>query len=77
MHGMPDLVHYMEVVFTFAGELLIPYCLFFGASARLLCFWTHAALLLGIAITGNYGFFQVSGNCALEFARTGNCNVRV
>lgn len=56
-------VHKGEVLFTFVGEIPLCFLVFFGSTARLVCLLTHAALLLGIMCTGNYGFFQVQVLC--------------
>lgn len=59
MHGLPDWVHYAEVLFTFAGELLVPFLVFCGPLPRAVCLAVHTTLCIGIWVTGNYGFLHV------------------
>jgi len=43
----------------FAVELVLPFCIVLGRRARLIAFCGLVGLQLGIAATGNYGFFNL------------------
>ncbi len=58
-HQAPVAVHQASVVVMFAIELLLPPLVLFGRRGRAIAFVGCATLMIVLALTGNYGFFQV------------------
>lgn len=58
-HAAPRWLHQALVGFTFAVELVLPFAILAGRRGRLAVFVGFTALMLGLATTGNYGFFQL------------------
>ena len=56
---LPDVVHRASVVVMLAAELIVPFGLFGPRRVRHAAAWTMIALQVGIAATGNYGFFNL------------------
>ncbi len=59
VHQLPSVVHRASTFAVVAIELALPFSMFFGARARRACFLGVAFLMTIIALTGNYGFFNV------------------
>jgi hypothetical protein len=58
-HHLPMWLHKAEAVATFVVELVVPFLVFLGRIPRLVAFLCFAGLQAGIALTGNYGFFNL------------------
>jgi hypothetical protein len=58
MHFAPPIVRTTGVLFTLVIEVLCPFAIFFGVRGRRIAAIGFASLLVVIAITGNYGFFD-------------------
>jgi lipase maturation factor 1 len=58
-HHLPMWFHKAEVLGTFAVELVVPFLMFLGRIPRLVAFLCFAGLQATIALTGNYGFFNL------------------
>jgi hypothetical protein len=58
-HHWPAWLHALGVMFTLLVELVVPFAIPFGRQARLLAASLFSALMLALALTGNYGFFQL------------------
>ena len=58
-HHAPDLVHRIGVAATFGIELIAPFCIFGPRRVRIGAFLAFTSLQLTIAVTGNYGFFNL------------------
>jgi hypothetical protein len=56
---LPDVVHRASVVAMLAIELVVPFGILGPRRVRQLAAWLMIALQLGIAATGNYGFFNL------------------
>ncbi len=59
MHRLPPGFHQLSAALTLAVELVLPFAVFTGRGGRLVAFVGSAALLGLLALTGNYGFFQL------------------
>lgn len=59
VHQLPHPLHAAAVVFTFVAELGLPWLVLAGARGRRVLFGGTALLMAGLALTGNYGFFQL------------------
>lgn len=59
MHFAPAFVRHAGVVLTFVVELVLPFAILFGTLARRIAAAGFTILMLTIAITGNYGFFDL------------------
>lgn len=59
VHHWPAWLHAAGVVVTFVVELALPFAIPFGRRARLAVFAGCSALMGMLALTGNYGFFQL------------------
>ncbi|MEE2678317.1 MAG: lipase maturation factor family protein [Myxococcota bacterium] len=59
VHHLPSSVHAIEVVGTFAVELVVPFLIFLPRPWRWLAFPPLAGLQFVIFATGNYGFFNL------------------
>lgn len=57
-HQIPDRVKTALTFMMFVVELGVPFLIFFPQRVRRWAFFPLAALLWGIALTGNYGFFD-------------------
>lgn len=57
-HQLPEAVHGLSAAVMFAIELVLPLGVFFGRTGRLVAVGGCLALLAGLFVTGNYGFFQ-------------------
>lgn len=60
-HQLPARLHQASALLMFAVELLAPLLIFAPPRWRRWAFWPLAALQVGIAATGNYGFFNLLG----------------
>lgn len=60
-HQLPVAVHAASQWLMFVIELAVPFAVFGGARARRLAFGPLVLLLGLLALTGNYGFFQLLG----------------
>ncbi len=58
--ALPDWLLHLACLGVFVAELLLPLLVFCGPSARRLAAAGLALLQVGIALTGNYGFFNVA-----------------
>jgi hypothetical protein len=58
-HHLPLWMHQLEVLATFAIELVLPWAVFGPRLLRLVAFVGMAGLQLVIGATGNYGFFNL------------------
>lgn len=58
MHFAPPFVRHAGVVLTFVVELVLPFAIPFGMLGRRIAALGFAILLVTIALTGNYGFFD-------------------
>ena len=58
-HHLPAPVHTAETLLLFAVELILPFAVFGPRRLRLAAAGGFALLQLGIAATGNYGFFNL------------------
>ncbi len=58
-HRMPFIVHDASVHFMFLVELVFPWLIPFGRSARRVAFTGFAMLMALLAVSGNYGYFQI------------------
>lgn len=58
-HHLPLWLHRVETAATLAVELVLPFALVAGRRARGVAFLGFAGLMALIALTGNYGFFQL------------------
>ncbi len=59
VHHLPVWFHKAEVLGTFFVELVVPVLIFLGRLPRLIAFLCFAGLQATIALTGNYGFFNL------------------
>ena len=59
VHQLPDFFHAVSVVGMFGIELIAPFTIFGPRSVRLVGAALLASLQIGIALTGNYGFFNL------------------
>lgn len=58
-HHLPPAVHTAETLLLFGVELVLPFAVFGPRRFRLAAAAGFALLQLGIAVTGNYGFFNL------------------
>lgn len=58
---LPDTLHALSQWVMFGIELALPFAVFAGAAGRRLAFGPFVVLLGLLALTGNYGFFQLLG----------------
>ncbi|MBX2803759.1 MAG: lipase maturation factor family protein [Myxococcales bacterium] len=58
-HDLPGALHSLGVLFTLVVELHVPWLILVGRRGRLVAFLSFTALMIGLAVTGNYGFFQL------------------
>jgi hypothetical protein len=58
-HKLPDGLHRASTGMTLVVELALPFAILVGRRGRLLAFAAFVLLQLGIAATGNYGFFNL------------------
>ena len=58
-HNLPLWFHKASCAGMFVVELAVPFLTFLPRRPRLLAFWIFALLMLGIALTGNYTFFNL------------------
>jgi lipase maturation factor 1 len=58
-HQLPGFVQRISTFLVIASELLAPFAIFFGRVGRRIAFALLAGLMLVIALTGNYGFFNL------------------
>ena len=58
-HHLPDGVHVVSVAFMFAIELAAPFFIFAPRRLRIAACALLVALQMGIALTGNYAFFNL------------------
>jgi hypothetical protein len=58
-HQMPHGVHAVSIIVMLFIELALPFLIFGPRRGRFLCAGAFTALQLFIAITGNYGFFNL------------------
>lgn len=56
---LPQAVQKLSALGMFAVELILPFFLFLPRRPRMLAFWGIAGLQALIALTGNYGFFNL------------------
>ena len=59
LHFGPAFLRRAGVVMTFVVELVLPFAIFFGQLGRRIAAMGFVSLMLLIAITGNYGFFDI------------------
>jgi hypothetical protein len=59
VHQAPLGVHRASCALVLASELVVPFFVFGPRRLRLAAFWIFLAQQAGIAITGNYGFFNI------------------
>ena len=59
VHQLPDWFHAVSVAGMFGVELIAPFAIFGSRSVRLVGAAILASLQIGIALTGNYGFFNL------------------
>ncbi len=59
VHQLPMWFHKATVAGTFFVELVVPLLIFLGRMPRLVAFFLIAGLQATIALTGNYGFFNL------------------
>jgi hypothetical protein len=59
VHQLPLWVHQASCVAMFATELVLPFFVFGPRLLRLVAALAFTGLMAGIALTGNYGFFNV------------------
>jgi uncharacterized membrane protein YphA (DoxX/SURF4 family) len=59
VHHLPMWFHKAEVLGTFLLELAVPFLILLGRLPRLVAFLCFAGLQVAIALTGNYGFFNL------------------
>lgn len=64
VHHWPAWFHRASCVVMFVIELVVPFLIFFPRRPRTLAFWAFVLLMLAIALTGNYTFFNLL-TCAL------------
>jgi hypothetical protein len=58
-HRLPAPVHRAATCATFVAELAVPFLVFFGGWASTAAAVLFTALMMLIAVTGNYGFFHL------------------
>jgi hypothetical protein len=58
-HQLPPWWHSLEGGFALTLEIALPFLMFFGRRARGVVFFGLSFLMLGLMVTGNYGFFQL------------------
>jgi predicted DCC family thiol-disulfide oxidoreductase YuxK len=58
-HQLPEWLQRVSVVGMYVIELVVPFLIFLPRRPRLLAFWAFVALQVGIAVTGNYCFFNL------------------
>jgi predicted DCC family thiol-disulfide oxidoreductase YuxK len=56
---LPEAVHFFMSRMIIYTELLIPFFIFFPRRLKLVAFFGINALMIGIMLTGNYGFFNL------------------
>jgi hypothetical protein len=59
VHHAPLWVHRASCALVLASELIVPFLIFGPRRARRTAFWIFVVQQLGIAATGNYGFFNL------------------
>lgn len=59
VHQLPSALHTASTVLMFAIELIVPFLIFGPRRARLVAASTLVLFQLAIAVTGNYGFFNL------------------
>jgi len=59
MARFPFWVFKILIAFMFVTEILVPFCIFFPGAPRLVACVAICILMVGIALTGNYGFFNL------------------
>ena len=59
MHHLPEWCQKGSMLLMFGIELVVPFLIFLPRRARLLAFWPLLGLQIIIALTGNYGFFNL------------------
>lgn len=57
--GLPHVFHRVCVAATLAIELIVPFFIFGPRRIRMTAFWCFASLMALIALSGNYGFFNL------------------
>lgn len=58
-HHLPAVLRQAGVAATLIVELVLPWLIVFGRRGRAVVFAAGTALMTGLALTGNYGFFQL------------------
>ncbi len=58
IHFAPSFLRSIGVVFTFVVELVLPWAILFGGLGRRIAAVGFTLLMVVIAVTGNYGFFD-------------------
>src|SRR5262245_43112759 len=58
-HQSPKWFQQSSVIIMYAIELIAPWLILFGRRGRRISFWALLALQILIALTGNYGFFNL------------------
>ena len=58
VHHLGPGFHKISTILMFAGELALPWTMFGPRPVRLLGAWGMVGLLVGMAATGNYGYFH-------------------
>jgi hypothetical protein len=58
-HQWPVWFHKASCAGMFFVELALPFCIFLPRRPRFVAFWAFTLLMLGIALTGNYTFFNL------------------
>jgi hypothetical protein len=58
-HHLPRWVHRFALVAMFAVEVLVPFLIFIPGPPRLLAAVAISALMIGIQLVGNFGFFNL------------------
>lgn len=58
-HQLPGWIHWGMTALMFGIELIVPFFIFLTRRFRIAAFWIFLAFQFVIAMTGNYGFFNV------------------
>lgn len=58
-HNLPEWMHLLGTAATLAIELVLPFFVFGPSALRLIAFLGFSLLMAAIALTGNYGFFNL------------------
>jgi predicted DCC family thiol-disulfide oxidoreductase YuxK len=59
MHQLPALLQKASALAMFGVELVVPFLIFLPRRARFVVFWLFVLFQAGIAVTGNYTFFNL------------------